>query len=298
MSILIDEHTTVVVQGATGKEGTRAVENMRSYGTAVIAGVTPGKGGLVSSGVPIFNTVEEAIHAAGKPTTSLITVPGKFVLDAAREAIEAKIPLINILSEGIPVADVAVLLALARNNEVRIVGPSSVGIISPGKSKLGSIGAGGMSERVFSPGHIGVISKSGGMTSEISRILSQAGIGQSSAIGIGGDPLIGTDFLDAALLFEQDPDTHAIVIFGELGGSYEDMLADAMQEKRITKPVVALIAGFFAETLPQGTVLGHAGAIVEHGNGSASRKSKHLRDAGAHLVNTPEEIVTTLTSII
>lgn len=299
MSILIDIHTRVLVQGITGREGSRASHSMLEYGTHVVAGVTPGKGGeMTEDGVPVFNSVAEALRAHSEINSTLIAVPGKFVRAAADEAINAHIPLINILSENISIADIAYIIALAKQEGVIVVGPSSVGIISPGKAKIGSIGSGGLADTTFTPGFVGVISKSGGMTSEISRILSEAHLGQSTALGIGGDALIGFDFLDAAVLFEGDLETRALVIFGEVGGTYEDRLADAIREGVITKPVVALIAGVFAEQLPLGTTLGHAGAIIEGERGKASVKIATLREVGAHIASTPEEIVTILTNLL
>ena len=299
MAILVNEKTAVLVQGITGKEGARAAKEMASYGTRVCAGITPGKGGQTTpEGVPIFNTVAEAMLQFPEINTALIAVPGKFVGSAAEESIKAQIPLINILSEKVPVLHVARIIALARKNSITVVGPSSVGIISPGKGKVGSIGSSGLAEKIFIAGPVGVISKSGGMTAEISRILTEGGFGQSTAIGIGGDPLIGSDFLDIASKFELDADTKVIVIFGEIGGTYEEQLAEAIATNKITKPVIALIAGIFAETLPLGTTLGHAGAIVEGGKGKASAKIAALKDAGAHIAGTPEEIVVILKSIL
>jgi succinyl-CoA synthetase alpha subunit len=290
MAILVDKHTKVLIQGITGKEGSRAAREMMLYGTKVLAGVTPGKGGMQAEGVPVFNMVQEAFSQFPDINTSLVVVPGRFVLSAVKEAIDAKIPLINILTEKVPVADVAKIIAMARTAHVRIIGPSSIGIMSPGKGKLGAIGSGDIAYRVFASGDVGVISRSGGMTAEISRILTDAGIGQSTAVGIGGDPLIGSDFADIASLFENDGQTLAIVIFGEVGGTYEEKLAEAIEQKKITKPVVALIAGRFAETLPQDTVLGHAGAIVSMGRGSARSKIEALQRAGALIAETPEDI--------
>ncbi|MDO8473972.1 MAG: succinate--CoA ligase subunit alpha [bacterium] len=291
MSILIDENTKVLIQGITGKEGSRACKEMISYGTKVLAGVTPGKEGMnTEEGVPVFNTVREALAQFPEINTSLIVVPAKFALSAVKESIDARVPLINILTEKVPVADVAVMIAFAREVGVRVIGPSSVGIISPGKVKIGSIGSGDIASRIFIPGQVGVISKSGGMTAELSRILTDAGVGQSTVLGIGGDLLCGSDFVDIAKLFEQDRQTKAVVIFGEVGGTYEEKLADAITQRQITKPVIALIAGRFAETLPQDTVLGHAGAIVSKGRGSAASKIKALKEAGALIAQTPEDI--------
>lgn len=291
MSILIDKESKILIQGITGKEGSRAAHEMIAYGTDVVAGVTPGKGGLTTEeGVSVYNSISEALQEHPEVTATLITVPAKFVLSATLEAIENNISLINILAEKVPVSHVAKMIRMAELKGVRIVGPSSIGIISPTKAKIGSIGTSNLVHRIFTPGPIGVISKSGGMTAEMSRILTEAKLGQSTVVGIGGDPLIGSDFLDIALEFEKDTDTKAIVIFGEIGGVYEEKLAEAIKEGKIQKPVIALIAGQFSEKLPQDTVLGHAGAIVSKGMGSAESKIEKLRDAGAFIADTPEDI--------
>ncbi len=291
MGILVTKETVALIQGVTGKEGGRAAKGMRAYGSAVAAGVTPGKGGTrTDDGIPVFNTVKDAVAEFPFINATLVAVPGQFALNAVREAVEAKIPLINILTEKIPVADVAVMIVLARESGVRIVGPSSVGILSPNEGKIGSIGSPELIHQIFCPGYVGVISKSGGMTAELSKILTENGLGQSTVVGIGGDLLIGSDFVDIATLFEQDDSTRAIVIFGEVGGTYEELLAEAMKSGKITKPVIALIAGTFSESLPQDTVLGHAGAIVSKGRGSASSKINALRSAGALIAESPEAI--------
>lgn len=291
MAILVDKDTRVLIQGITGNEGSRVAHDMIMYGTRVVAGVTPGKGGQTTpDGVPVYDTVREALERHPAMTMSFIAVPALVVLDAALEAIHAGMTTIDILTEKVPVHDVAIMIAHARQAGARIIGPSSVGIISPGLGKVGSVGSGDVAERVFKPGRVGVISKSGGMTAEISRILTDAGLGQSTAIGIGGDVLIGSDFLDLALLFEADPSTQAIVVFGEVGGVYEEKLAEAIAAGRIIKPVVALMAGDFSSQLPPGTVLGHAGAIVSRGRGSAQSKIAALKKAGAHIARQPEEI--------
>ncbi len=298
MAILINERTVAVVQGITGKEASRAAREMVLYGTRVVAGVVPGKGGQITEdGVPVYETVLEACARHPEINASLVAIPGIVVGGAVEEALSAGIPLINILSERVPIADVARIIALARERNSCIVGPSSVGIISPGKGKIGSIGSGGTA-RVFSPGPVGLISKSGGMCAELSRVLTGAGIGQSTVIGIGGDPLIGSDFVDSALLFERDPETKALVIFGEVGGTYEEQLASRIKDGSITKPIVALIAGVFAETLPGETELGHAGALIEGGRGKASVKITVLREAGVWIVSLPEEIPPLLATLL
>ncbi len=291
MAILVNENTRVLIQGITGKEGSRVAREMLTYGTKVLAGVVPGKGySKTEEGIPIFDTIAQARRQFPEINASLVVVPAPFAPHAVLEALNERIPLINILTEGIPVARVAEMLARARATGVRLIGPSSVGIISPGKCKLGSIGGGGLDRTVFTSGPVGVVSKSGGMTAEISRILTEKGFGQSTAVGIGGDVLIGSNFLSLAHEFEKDPETEVVVIFGEIGGVYEIRFAEALARGEIQKPVVALIAGLFAESLPHGTPLGHAGAIVGGGNSSASEKIHALKKAGAHVVDAPEEI--------
>lgn len=289
MAILIDKNTRVLVQGITGNEGSRACKEMLVYGTQVVAGVTPGKGGQTVEGVPVYNTVFEALDSHPEINTSLITVPAAFAKDAALEAIDAHIPLIDILTEHVPTADAAYIVAAARRQGVRVVGPSSVGIISPGVAKIGSIGSGEV-KKVFTSGPIGVVSKSGGMTAEVSATLSRAKLGQSTVIGIGGDAIIGSDFVDLLELFEKDSETKAVVLFGEVGGTYEELAAAFIKRGGFKKPVVALVAGSFTETLPQGTVLGHAGAIVSRGRGSYASKVKALKAAGVMVVDILDEV--------
>ena len=296
MSILINKDTRLLIQGITGNEGSRTARESLSYGTSVIAGVSPGKGGESVEGVPVYSTVFEARRAHPEINTSLVVVPARFATDAVLEAIAERIPLIIIITEHIPTRDTARIIAEARNAGVRLIGPSSVGIISPGKAKVGSIGSGEM-VRVYSEGSVGILSKSGGMTSEIALALSNAHIGQSTAIGIGADILIGSDFKDLMELFEKDTQTQAVVIFGEVGGTYEEQLAKSINNGDITKPVIALIAGEFADSLPGGTVLGHAGTIVSKGLGSYASKVQALQEAGVHVVSSVEEIPTVITSL-
>ncbi len=289
MSILINKETKVLVQGITGKEGSKAAEQMVAYGTQVLAGVTPGKGGQEVIGIPVFNSVSEALAKFPNINTTSIAVPGQFAKVATLEAIEAKIPLIHILTEHMPIYDTAYAYAAAKNAGIRVVGPSSIGIISPGEAKLGSIG-GDDPNFSYSPGNIGVISKSGGMTSEISFILKKAGLGVSTAIGIGGDLIIGTTYADLFPLFEKDPQTHSVVLFGEVGGTYEEEAAEAIKNGSLTKPVAAFISGLFAETLPAGVALGHAGAIIEKGKGRRSDKIALLEKAGVKIASTPDDL--------
>lgn len=289
MAILITEKTKVLIQGITGKEGSKVALQMRNYGTKVLAGVTPGKGGLEVHGIPVYNSVAEALDYHPAINTSFIAVPSLSAFGAMKEAIENKIALINVLTEHIPIADSAKAIALAVQAGVRIVGPSSIGIISPGIGKVGSIG-GDDPRGVFSKGGVGIISKSGGMASETAWILTKNGIGQSTVIGIGGDVLIGATFADLMEDFQKDEQTKAVVLFGEIGGTYEEEAADLIKSGKFTKKVVAFVSGLFAEKLPQGTKLGHAGAIVYGNKGSYKSKIESLKSAGVAVAKTPDEI--------
>ncbi len=291
MAILVTEKTKVLVQGITGKEGSKVALQMRNYGTKVLAGVTPGKGGLEVQGIPVYNSVVEALENHPTINTSFISVPNFATLSAVKEAVNSNISLINILTEHVPIQDTAKMIAQSREKEIYIVGPSSIGIISPGIGKVGSIG-GEDPRKVYTKGSVGVISKSGGMASEVSWVLTEEGIGQSTVIGIGGDILEGSTFADLVLKFEDDPQTKAIVIFGEIGGTYEEDAAELIKTGRVTKKVVAFVSGLFAENLPSGTKLGHAGAIVYGDKGSYKSKIKSLEDAGVVIANTPDEIPT------
>lgn len=289
MAILVTDKTKVLVQGITGKEGSKVALQMQNYGTKVLAGVTPGKGGQEVHGIPVYNTVKEALENHPGINTSLISVPNFAVFGAMTEAIEAGIPLIDVFTEHVPVLDTARAIALAKEKGSKIVGPSSMGIISPGIGKVGQIG-GEDPRGVFRKGSVGVISKSGGMASEVSWILTQAGMGQSTVIGIGGDILEGTSFADLLLEFEKDPQTEKVVIFGEIGGTYEEDAAELIKSGKFTKPVVAFVSGLFAETLPSGTKLGHAGAIVYGDKGSYKSKISFLEAVGVKIAKTPDEI--------
>lgn len=290
MAILVDKNSKVLIQGITGGEGSRAAKEMLDYGTDVVCGVTPGKGGQNVEGKPVYNSVKEAVEKHSGVNVSLIAVPAPFVRKAAIEAIENKIPVINILTEHVTVQDSAFIYASAKKAGVMVIGPSSVGIISPGKAKLGAIGSGEV-KNVFTPGNVGVISKSGGMTAEISSVLSREGIGQSTVLGIGGDQIIGSDFADVMKLFQKDPETKVVVMFGEVGGSYEEQAAELIKAKGFTKPVFAVIAGAFSDKLPGDTVLGHAGAIVSKGRGSYKSKIDSLSSAGVKVTNSLLELV-------
>lgn len=289
MSILINEQTRLLIQGITGKEGTRTCRESLSYGTPVLAGVTPGKGGQQVENVPVYNTIKEALAEHPDINATFITVPGMFVEAAAVEAVDAGIPLVVILTEHVPMIMSSRVMAKAKAAGARVVGPSAIGIISPGKAKIGSIGSGEMI-RGFTPGPVGVISKSGGMTSEICFALTRAELGQSTAVGLGGEIISGSSFAEMLELFARDDETKAIAMFCEVGGSYEEEAADFIIKNKFEKPVVAIVAGRFGGLLSEGTVLGHAGAIVSAGRGSYESKIAALKNAGVYIAETVEEI--------
>lgn len=288
MSILVDKDTKVLVQGITGREAKEKLPAMLEYGTDIIAGVTPGKGGQEVHGVPVYDTVQEALDSHPGIDTSLVYVPPFAAREACEEAIENGIETLNVITERIPTKDSWNIVEKAERHGARVVGPTSVGIISPGKCKLGPIG-GNEPGGVYESGRVGVISKSGGMTTETSWVVNQAGFGLSTAAGLGGDVIAGTTFADALELFEEDPGTDAVVMFGELGGTYEEKAARKLAEGRFTKPLVAFIAGKFAEKLPERNY-GHAGAVIRGDRGKPSAKEEALRDAGAHVVNQHHRI--------
>lgn len=287
MSIFVDEDTKVLVQGITGREASEKVPEMIEYGTEVVAGVTPGKGGQEVHGVPVYDTVKEALEQHPEINASIIYVPPRFAKDAAFEALEAEIPFLNIITEHIPVRDTWEIHRKAKEKEAKIVGPTSVGIISPGKTKLGPIG-GSEPEKMYKPGKIGIVSKSGGMTTETAHVIKQSGFGVSTAMGIGGDIIAGTDFTDTLKAFEEDPETEAVVMFGELGGRSELKAVEFIEEE-MSKPVIAFIAGRFTEKLPS-KQYGHAGAIIRAEEERPSYKKKKLRESGAYVVDMHHEI--------
>ena len=287
MSIFVEENTKVLVQGITGREASEKIPEMLDYGTDVTAGVTPGKGGQEVHGVPVYDTVEEALEQHPEINCSVVYVPPRFAKDAAFEALDAEIPFLNTITEHIPVRDTWEIHRKAEEKNARIVGPTSVGIISPGKTKLGPIG-GSDPEKIYRPGKIGIVSKSGGMTTETAHVIKQSGFGVSTAMGIGGDIIAGTDFVDALREFEKDEQTEAVVMFGELGGRSELKAAEFIEEE-MSKPVVAFIAGRFTESLPS-KQYGHAGAIIRAEKERPSYKKKRLEEAGAHVVEMHHEI--------
>lgn len=278
MGILVNSQTKVLIQGITGKAGLQAASELLEYKMNVVAGVTPGKGGQEVAGVPVFNSVSEAISAKGPVDVAMVYVPPHMAKEAAIEAINAKVPLVHIFVEKIPVFDVSQVLTTAKNAGVKVLGPASVGVITPGEGKIGSIG-GPNPNAVFSKGRIGVMSKSGGMCSELAMLITNAGFGQSTVVGIGGDLLIGTSFGDLLLDFEGDDQTKIVVAFGEVGGSAEIEAAKMITEGKFTKPLIVFLAGRFAEKLPKDTALGHAGAIVGL-EASIDEKIKILKNAG------------------
>jgi succinyl-CoA synthetase alpha subunit len=289
MSVLVDKTTRLLVQGITGREGSFHTQQMLDYGTKVVAGVTPGKGGTEHLGVPVFNTVREAVLKT-RANTSVIFVPPPFAADAILEAADAGLPLVICITEGVPTLDmVRVSAALKASGRTRLIGPNCPGIISPGKCKIGI-----MPGSIHKQGRVGIVSRSGTLTYEAVDQLTRLGIGQSTCIGIGGDPIIGTTFLDAIQLFNEDRDTVAIVMIGEIGGNAEEVAA-AYIKKNVKKPVVGFIAG---QTAPPGRRMGHAGAIISGGQGTAADKFKAMRAAGIHTVESPAEIGHTLAAAL
>ncbi|MDD5558706.1 succinate--CoA ligase subunit alpha [Candidatus Methylomirabilis sp.] len=280
MSILVDKNTRVVVQGITGKEGTFHALACRDYGTSVVAGVTPGKGGVRHEGIPVFDTVREAVDKEGA-NTALIFVPAAFAADAILEAIDGEVPLVVCITEGIPILDMVRVARVLHGSRTRLIGPNCPGIISPGKAKVGI-----MPGHIHKRGQIGVISRSGTLTYEAVNQLTRLDLGQSTCIGIGGDPIIGTTFVDCLALFESDAATEAILIIGEIGGIAEEEAA-AFVERHVSKPVIGYIAGLAA---PAERRMGHAGAIISGGKGTATEKISAMRRAGIAMVQSPAEI--------
>ena len=280
MSVLIDKNTKLLIQGITGSQGMLHTRGCRDYGTNVVAGVTPGKGGQDFEGVPIFNTVQEAVKTTAA-NASMILVPPAFAADAIMEAADAEIPLIVAITEGVPVVDMVTAVSFVRRKGSRLIGPNCPGIITPGQSKIGI-----MPGPIHRTGSVGIVSRSGTLTYEAVGQITRVGLGQSTCIGIGGDPVNGTNFIDCLKLFQEDPQTEAIVMIGEIGGDAEEQAAEFVKEN-VTKPIVSFIAG---QTAPPGRRMGHAGAIISGGHGTAEEKMSALQNAGIHVVKTPAEI--------
>jgi succinyl-CoA synthetase alpha subunit len=288
MSVLVGNETRLVVQGFTGSEGTFHAGQMIDYGTTVIGGVTPGKGGQTHLERPVFNTVADAVHQEGA-NTSVIFVPPAFAADAIMEAAISGIQVIICITEGIPVQDMVKAKQVCKNHGATLVGPNCPGVITPGEAKVGIMPA-----MIFRPGNVGLVSRSGTLTYEAVDQLTKVGLGQTTAIGIGGDPVIGTTHTDAVKLFNEDPETEAIVLIGEIGGSAEEEAAAYIKE-HVKKPVVAFIAG---STAPPGRRMGHAGAIISGGQGTAADKIKALKKAGVTVAESPADIGVTLKEIL
>jgi succinyl-CoA synthetase alpha subunit len=286
--VLVDENTRLIVQGITGKEGTFHAKGCAEYGTKVVGGVTPGKGGTVHEGWPVFDTVAQAVEKTGANAT-VIFVPPPFAADAILEAEDAGLPLIICITEGIPTNDMVKVWSVVRESKSRLIGPNCPGVISPGKAKIGI-----MPGRIHKQGSVGIVSRSGTLTYEAVYQLTQRGIGQSTAIGIGGDPIIGTTHVDALKLLNEDPGTESIILIGEIGGTAEEAAA-AYVKAHVKKPVVGFIAG---QTAPPGRRMGHAGAIISGGQGTAADKMKALTEAGIHVVQSPAAIGETLAKVI
>ena len=282
MSILADENTRVIVQGITGREGRFHTRLMLEYGTKIVAGVPPGMGGTEVLGVPVYDTVEEALEEHPDANASIVFVPARFAPDAVYEAIDAGLKLVVVVTEHIPVHDTMRFVNYAKQRGTVIIGPNCPGIISPGKTKIGI-----MPGRVITPGPVGVVSRSGTLTYEIAYALTRSGIGQSTVVGIGGDPIVGLSFTEAMELFEQDPETKALVLIGEIGGDMEERAARMIEEGRFTKPVVAFIAG---RTAPPGKRMGHAGAIIMLGSGRYEDTVRAREQAGARVARSLSEI--------
>jgi succinyl-CoA synthetase alpha subunit len=279
MAILVDQNTRLIVQGITGHQGIFHAKAMQDFSTNVVGGVTPGKGGENIHGIPVFNSMEEAVEQT-HANTSIIFVPARFAKDAALEAMDSNIKVLVIITEHIPFHDALDVITYAKFKKIRVIGPNCPGVVSPGKAKVGI-----MPSKIFREGNVGVVSRSGTLTYEIVNAITEHGLGQSTCIGLGGDPIIGTSFVDALQMFERDADTKEIVLVGEIGGSAEEEAAEYIKE--MNKPVFAYIAG---QTAPPGKRMGHAGAIVSRGKGTAQSKIEALRKAGADVAKVPEDI--------
>ena len=282
MAILVDKNTCIVVQGITGREGAFHTKLMLEYGSKITAGVSPGKSGQQIHGVPVYDSIGEALENHSEVNTSIIFVPAQYASDAVYEAIDAGLKLIVVITEGIPVHETLKFVNYAKSRGIHIVGPNCPGVITPGQCKVGILPV-----RAFTPGSIGIVSRSGTLTYEIAESLTKRGIGQSTVLGIGGDPITGLNFIEVVDMFEADKNTDVIVVIGEIGGDMEERLAKYIVDRQVRKPIVAYIAG---RTAPPGKRMGHAGAIISMGAGSAESKIKALREAGVKVAETPGQV--------
>ena len=296
MSILIDQNTRVIVQGITGREGSLRSKYMKDYGTKVIAGTSPGQGGQEIEGVPVYNTVKEALRKQGQVDISVTFIPGPGLKSAAMEAIDAGIKCLVCPVERVPLHDIMEMMSVAKKEGVTIIGPGSIGVLSPGKAVAGWLGGNvTWANALFQPGPIGVLSRSGGQSGTVPWLLKKGNLGVSTAVHTGTEPIIGTSFADLLLMFEKDPQTLAVAAFGEIGGVQEEEVAEIIKTKHYTKPFVIYIAGSSA---PEGQRFSHASALVERGRGSVQSKTKALREAGGYPVETPKDIVPTLKRLL
>ena len=296
MSILIDQNTRVIVQGITGREGSLRSKYMKDYGTKVIAGTSPGQGGQEIEGIPVYNTVQEALRKQGQVDISVTFIPGPGLKSAAMEAIDAGIKCLVCPVERVPLHDIMEMMSIAKKEGVTIIGPGSIGVLSPGKAVAGWLGGNvTWANTLFQPGPIGVLSRSGGQSGTVPWLLKKGNLGVSTAVHTGTEPIIGTSFADLLLMFEKDPQTLAVAAFGEIGGVQEEEVAEIIKTKQFTKPFVIYIAGSSA---PEGQRFSHASALVEKGRGSVQSKAKALREAGGYPVETPKDIVPTLKRLL
>ena len=296
MAILLKKDTKVLVQGITGREGSARAAFMKGYGTNVVAGVTPGRGGEEVSGIPVYNTIVEAVKVHGKFDLSTTFIPGPALKEAVLEALDSDIKFLVMPVERVPLYDILEIMAYGKQKGARLLGPGSIGLISPGIAAAGWLGGNPeFARKAFVPGAVGVISRSGGQSATVPWTIKQAGLGVSTVIHVGTEPVVGQSFADILPLFEEDPDTRAVAIFGEIGGRNEEEAADIVRQKKFNKPLIIYVAGAWA---PEGMRFSHASSIVERGKGSAQDKIKYLKDAGIHVVDRPDEIGPTLKRLL